>query len=198
MNIKFIIGPVLLVCFFASCKETNEQLINKGVRLSNENRYDEAIAVYTEVIRRNPKLQLPYYNRGIVYTKLEKYNKALDDFNKIMSQKMVGSSVYTPNPNSPFADEEARASVTYYDALYQRALVKYHMDSLQSSYTDFNELIQSYYDVSNCYLWQGVLWIKAVDQNKACERFDKAMIYARTEEDRQEAERMTKEYCVSK
>jgi len=199
LTVKLTSVALLFICYLTSCKETNEQLINKGIRLSDERKYDEAIAIYTDVIKRNPKLPLAYYNRGIAYMYLEKYKNALADFNKIIaSQQNSGPFKYVPNPNSPFAKEEDRAFVSYYEALYQRAQVKYHMDSVQSSYRDFTELIENYYEVSNCYLWQGTLWMRAGNREKACERFDKATIYARTEEDRQEADRMTKEYCAAK
>jgi len=195
INISF---ALLLICSLPSCKETNEQLISKGVRLSKEKKYNESIAVFTEVILRNPKLQLPYYNRGFDYMALKKYKNALDDFNKVITLQKRGDFVFIPNPNSPFADEESRASVSYYDALYQRAQVKFYMDSIQSSYVDFKELIDNYYEVSNCYLWQGVLWIKDGKSEKACEYFDKARLYARNEDEVQEADKMTKSYCTTK
>lgn len=69
---------------------------NRGVTLTNEGRYDEAIAELTKAIELNPRLQAAYYNRGSVYLERAKkvyierakkgeYDKAIADFDNAIA-----------------------------------------------------------------------------------------------------------------
>jgi hypothetical protein len=192
--------PIFIFLYFAfllvSCKQTNEQLLDKGYKLSKQKKYDKAIKIYTEVINRNDKLQLAYYNRGFAYIATKQYNNALADFNKVMSLQTFGDIIMTYNQDSPIADEEARAQVPYDDALYQRAQVKYFMDSLASSFTDFQVLVnKGYQEKSNCILWQGTICVRGGKADKGCEYFEKAKQFALTDEDKKEADEMITTYC---
>jgi len=201
MNSKPIFIILTAFCLLNSCKQTNEQLFDKGYKLSKQKKYDKAIETYTEIIERNGKLQLAYYNRGFAYSAIKKYNRALDDFNKVMSLQTFGDSkiIFTLNQDSPFADEEARAQVPYDDALYERALTKYSMDSLKSSFIDFQTLIdRGYHEKSNCILWQGTICARAGKLDKACDYFAKAKQSALSDDDNKDADEMIKTYCDKK
>jgi tetratricopeptide (TPR) repeat protein len=195
MSIKPIFNLITFLLFFSSCKETNEDLLDKALNYSKQKKYDKAIETYTKVINRNSKLQLAYYNRGFDFVATKQYDKALWDFNKVMTLQSHGDFIITFNQNSPFSDEETRTQVPYNDALYQRAQVKFYMDSLKSSFQDFQTLINSNYEKSNCIIWQGTLWIKDGKPDKACEYFEKGKQLALTADDKHEAEEMIKTYC---
>lgn len=170
--------------------------MDKAYNLSKQKKYDKAIEVYNKVIKSNNKLQLAYYNRGFAYLGTKNYDKALWDFNKVMALQTYGSFIMTYDQDSPFADEEAKAQVSYNDALYQRAQVKYFMDSLKSSFIDFQTLVDnSYEEKSNCVLWQGTIYVRNGKIDKACEYFNKAKQFALTDDDRNEADKMLKTYC---
>ncbi len=196
MSIKPILGLITFLFFCVSCKQTNEQLLDKAYNLSKQKKYDKAIEVYNKVIKSNSKLQLAYYNRGFAYLATKQYDKALWDFNKVMALQSHGGFIITYNQDSPFADEEARAQVPYNDALYQRAQVKYYMDSLKSSFIDFQTLVDNNYEEkSNCILWQGIIYVRSGITDKACAYFDKAKQAGLTDDDKHEAEEMIKTYC---
>lgn len=170
--------------------------MDKALNYSKQKKYDKAIETYTKVINRNSKLQLAYYNRGFDYLATKQYDKALWDFNKVMALQSHGDFIITYNQNSPFADEEARVQVSYNDALYQRAQVKYFMDSLKSSFIDFQTLVDNNYEEkSNCLLWQGTIYVRSGKTDKACTYFDNAKQAALTDDDRNEAIEMIKTYC---
>ena len=190
---------IILFSFLISCKQTNEQLFDNALELGKEKKYDKAIEIYSSLIKHNKKLQLPYYNRGLCYIYTKNYSNALADFNKVMSLQSFDGFISILNKDSPFADEEAKSQVPYYDALYQRAQVKFYMDSINSSFKDFQILINNDYEgKSNCLLWQGTLWIRGGKQDSACEYFQKAKQLALTEDDKQEANKMIKSYCEKK
>jgi len=195
-KMKFTSLLVFLILFISSCKETNEQLLDQAFRLSKQNKLQEAIKAYSDIIKKNKKIQLAYYNRGHCYFKLNKYREALWDFNKVMELHMRGNFIFSYNEDSPFADEEARTQVPYNDALYLRAQVKFDMDSLESSFQDFKILVaDNYEEKSNCLLWLGTIWFKYGNTQKACEHFQKAKQFALTESDNKEAEKMISTYC---
>jgi len=174
VNNKLIKKLILLVLLFSSCK-ANENLLEDAYQLSKEKKYSDAIKIYDEVILDNNKIQLAYYSRGICYFNLENYSKALADFNKVMSLQTYGDAIITYNDKLPYSKEEDRTQVSYFDALYQRAQVKFYMDSIKSSFTDFQILIDNNYEMkSNCILWEGTLFIKSGNKTKACEYFEKA------------------------
>jgi len=172
--------------------------MDKAYRLSSEKKYQEANAAFGEVIKRNPRFQLPYYNRGINFMDQKKYHEALTDFNKIISLHPSGPVQLTLSPEAPFASEETRMQVPVFDAIFLRAQVKYHLDSLRSAYIDFQRLIDNNYKKGNCLAWQGAIWIRHGDYVKGCDCLEKAKLWAGDDEDRADAESLIKTYCTNK
>jgi len=196
MILKRTSYTLIIAAVLVSCKQTNEELINEGVDLAKRKKYKEAIRLYTKVINRNNKLQLAYYDRGFSLIALKDYSKALTDFNKVMALQTHGDFTYTENPNTPFASEEARMQVPYNDALYLRAQVKYYMDSIKSSFQDFQTLVDNNYkEKSNCIVWQGTICVRNGSKDKACEYFQEAKTIASNDEDRQDADEYVTQYC---
>jgi tetratricopeptide (TPR) repeat protein len=101
----------------------------------------------------------------------------------------------TYNQNMPYDNEEVRGQVPYLEALYERAIAKYHMDSIKSSFSDFQVCIDNNYEASNCALWQGNLWYKIGKKNKACDGYRKAKELAMEADDIKEADIMIDTYC---
>lgn len=204
MSLKTFISCIATLVVFISCAQTIEgsqlssieKSLDEAYNLYNEKKYDEAIAIYSMVISRNNKIQLAFYNRGLAYLNIKDYKKALSDFNQVMTLQRLGDFIITYNEDFPFASEEARAQVPYNDALYQRAQVKYHMDSLKSSFQDFFTLVEdSYNEKSNCLLWLGTILYRSRKPEKACEYFEKAKAVAFTEVEKQDADLMIETYC---
>ena len=187
-----------LLSILVSCKqnkETIQQMVDKGVDLVNAKKYNEAIAIYSKAIQRNPGIQLTYYNRGIAFTELKDYSNAFTDFNKVIELQTVDGYIVTYNSDF-YPTEETKGQIPYNDALYQRAIVKFHMDSLNSAFLDFQILIDNNYEEkSNCLLWQATLLGKSGNPDKACEYFVKAKENAVTAAASQEADEMIAKYC---
>lgn len=196
MNIKIVFSFLLALFVLSSCKKTNEELFDEAYNLIKRKEYDKAIKIYTQLIKRNRKLQLAYYNRGYCHYSKEEYSWALFDFNKVMELQTVGGFVFTLNPDLPYAGEEAKYQVSYYDALYQRAQVNFYLNQDSASFRDFNVLIaNNYTEKSNCYLWQGAIKLNWGDTAKSCRYFIKAQQFANSESLKQEAQKMLSMYC---
>jgi tetratricopeptide (TPR) repeat protein len=185
----------LITCNF-SCKEkqaTVQDLVDKGVDLVNQNKFEDGIALYSKAIKQNPKVQLAYYNRGIAYSEIKEYTKAIVDFDKVLQLK---NNVVRMIDNDFNPSAEGQGQVDFGDIFYQRAVVKSYIDSLQSSFNDFqNAIANGYSDSSNCLVWQGVLLGRAGKHEKACEYFEKAKKAAQTTSQQEEANSMISKYC---
>ncbi len=75
---------------------------NYGVILFNEGKTGEAIDHYSEVILTKPDFSLPYYNRGIAYSKLGQYKLAIHDFNHAIDLKHDDADAYDNRANAYF------------------------------------------------------------------------------------------------
>jgi tetratricopeptide (TPR) repeat protein len=196
MTVKNFLYTVLLSSLIVSCKQTNQDLIDKGIKLANRKKFKEAIEVYTKVLNQNPKLQLAHFNRGICFIEIKDYPKAYADFDTIMALQTHGDFIINLNDQSPYTGEEARTQIPFHDALFQLAQVKFYMDSIQSAYKDFQRLIdKNYVKKVFCILWQGTLWYQAGENEKACSFMQTARKLAKTQEEVSESDEMIKAYC---
>ncbi|MBL7731349.1 MAG: tetratricopeptide repeat protein [Chitinophagaceae bacterium] len=198
--LKNTFGIIITLFLLISCKQSNDQsndqLFEKAYSLGEENQYEKAVEIYSKLIQQNGKLQVVYYNRGFCYLNMKKYSMALADFNKVMELQTHNGMIITYNKDMPYADEEVKSQVPYYDALYKRAQVKYYMDSIKSSFIDFQVLVDNNYEEkSNCLTWQGTIWVRSGKNDKACEYFQRAKSFATNNEDRQDADEYIKKYC---
>jgi len=198
MTRRNLLPFVLFALLFFSCKQTNEQLMDKATEFAKEKKFNDAINILNKVISNNENIQLSYYNRGLCYLELKQYSKALADFNKILAlqSNVNDESILVLNPNISDNSEVSKGNVSYFDALYLRAQTKYYMDSLPSSYKDFRICIDNGKEVSNCYLWQGTIFVRAGKQQDACKYFEKAKQIANKKVEIEEADRMLRVYCI--
>jgi tetratricopeptide (TPR) repeat protein len=190
-----LVATLLFTVVLAACSDFGNSPIDRAIAYHNRGKYNEAIRIYTEVIKEHSKFQLPYYNRGLCYLNLEDYRRALADFNKVMSLQTRGDFIFTENSNSPFASEESQYQVPYNDALYLKAQALYYLDSIENSLRDFKILIAANYQKSNCLVWEGCIWIQYGKNDRACSAFTQARQFAVDKLDTKEAEEYIAEYC---
>jgi tetratricopeptide (TPR) repeat protein len=63
-----------------SKRGSSEQLVEAGILLARQGKFDEAFANFSEAIRSNPKFALAYLNRGIAFANRGDLERALADF----------------------------------------------------------------------------------------------------------------------
>ena len=61
-----------------------DMLLNVGIRLYNEQKYDQALENFNRVVAQNPDLPEAYYYRGLVYLSREANDQARADFEKLI------------------------------------------------------------------------------------------------------------------
>jgi len=198
MKSKQIIGIVWLIFSLFSCKESTEDLIDQGVSLADKGRYKEAIEKYTRVIDKNSKIQLAYLNRGLCYINTKEYLKSLDDFNTILNLKTLGGGniIFTLNPDHADVIEEAKYQVSYDDGIYGRAQARYFLDSLKSSYEDFQRLIDNNYpEKVFCILFQSDILHESGNDTTACQFAQWARKIAQKPDEIVDCDSTVRNYC---
>jgi tetratricopeptide (TPR) repeat protein len=185
MRPQHIFFSLTLFCFLLSCKPTNEQLLHKANALAKEGKYEKAIEICTAVIKRDNKLQQAWYDRGVAYQAIKKYNLALGDLNTVLVLKA----------DTSYANGDPAIQVPFADAFFQRAQVKFYVDSLESAFSDFQILIGGDYKKGSCLLWQGAIYVKRGQIDAACKVFKEAKQFAATDVEIRQSNEATNVYC---
>ncbi len=112
----------------------------------------EALAAFAEAIRLNPGLGLPYYNRGVAYTGLARYELAIQDF-----------------------DEAIRLNPLHVDAYYRRGRVYADRGHLERALQDFDEAIRLDSDVALGYIHRALTYEELGQFERAVRDYDEAI-----------------------
>lgn len=128
---------------------------NLGLALFAKGRTEEAITHYNEALNikhGGPDHILVYNNRGIAYSRLGLYQKALDDLNTAIGLK----------PD-------------YADAYSNRGIVYSRLNCHQLALEDFNKAVQLNPDFADLYNNRGVAYAKLGNYQSAIDNFSKAI-----------------------
>ncbi|MFM6690497.1 MAG: tetratricopeptide repeat-containing serine protease family protein, partial [Microcystis panniformis] len=124
----------------------------KSSVLSRLKRYDEGVAAITQAINLAPRAAW-YYNRGLLYSDLQKYDLALSDYSKAIEL----------NPNDA-------------DAYYNRGILYRRQQKYELALDDYNQAIElnpndadAYYNRGNLYYNQQKYELALSDYSKAIE-----------------------------
>jgi len=125
---------------------------NRGNRLMENNRPNEAFKDFNKAIELQPNHSLAYYNRGTIYEKENNTDLALDDYNKSIKLNPNYPKVYN-NRGNIFKKENK-------------------LDDAFQDYTKAIELNRSYVAAYNN---RGTIYMLEKKYNEAIEDFDKAI-----------------------
>lgn len=71
-----------------------EEVKNEANRLFGENKFPEALALYSRAIELNPNVAVYYSNRAFAYTKMEQYGAAIEDASKAIQVDPTYAKAY--------------------------------------------------------------------------------------------------------
>jgi tetratricopeptide (TPR) repeat protein len=176
MKPKKLLLPILAGIICISCKQSIKEMFVEADSYYKADQYTKAIKIYNGIIKRDSTIQLAYYYRGKCFFYLERDKEALADFNKIiLSQPVPNGLTLRMNRNSPFLSDKERYKVYYEEALFERALTEYYMDSLKKAFADFRDCISLDYEPkSECYKYLGIIYMAYSKKTEGCEMLKKA------------------------
>ena len=195
MAIRLFITFLWTIIIVTSCNKSNEQLFDEALAYKAQGEFETSIKIYSKIIARDNTLQAAYYNRGLCFIALKDYKKAFSDFDKVVNMHHIGGFIFELNKDAVFGTDEMKASISYNDALYQRAQVKYLLDSLGSARSDFLTVYNANYKRCQCLLWLGLISISQGDSTKGCKYFNLAKEWAINRDELEETKRRLKTYC---
>ncbi len=80
---KYLFLALLLLFFYTDISaRTQNELFDLGVKSFKQEKYQDAIHLFSEIIEKDPGHADAYKKRGICYIKQKKYDAAIDDFMK--------------------------------------------------------------------------------------------------------------------
>lgn len=74
--------------------EAAKSYYDEAEKLKGRFSYEQAIELYTKAINLNPKYELAYNNRGIVYSHKNEFDKAIADYSKMIELNPKSSTAY--------------------------------------------------------------------------------------------------------
>ncbi|MGB2650725.1 MAG: tetratricopeptide repeat protein, partial [Candidatus Omnitrophota bacterium] len=80
-----VLISVTLVSGPASADNSDKQLMKFANKLYKEKKYDEALEVYKELLKKTPDSPIMNYNTGSIYYKQEEYDTAIKSFTRALS-----------------------------------------------------------------------------------------------------------------
>ena len=196
MKNRLLYTSLLLAATILSCKRSIRDLLTEADSLADKERYRDAIDIYSKLLHQNSKIQTAYYNRAFCYKQIGNIDSALKDYTKVLDLQTNGNARFQifPNPlTQPDDDDPTNYNADYNDALYQRAMLRYQIDSLKPAFQDFNLLLADSYQISNTNLWLGAIMLRRNEISKAREYFNAGLNRAYTREDSAEAYKMLRQ-----
>ncbi len=201
MNYKNL-SLIVLILSICSCSRSAEVYFEKGVKMTDEKRYNEAIECFTDAIEVNPNLVKAYFSRGFVFYNLNKMNEALSDYNKAIELDPEYASAYNNKGNIKEECADYQGALSDYskaiecDSMFvlgytNRARIKVIVENHKGAISDYSKAIDiltvikkydtegyySYYDeeyFSSIYFHRGVVYQKIGKTELACADSQKA------------------------
>jgi tetratricopeptide (TPR) repeat protein len=164
---------LLGVVTFLSCNQSEESLFNQAVALDNSGKYLDAIHTYSQVLHGNRKSEMALYNRALCWYELDSNKRALDDLNLLIDSKTNTGSELRTNPL--WDKSNNRWTVFTSEAVFQRAVILYNVDSLKKAFSDFSACVQNGQAKGECYLYMGSIMAMYGKKDKACEYYRLAL-----------------------
>ena len=129
-----------------------EAYLERGINLSEQNEFIDAIEAYTQALELDPDNALAYYNRGLAFYHLRKHEAALADFNKTIELKPEVAATYK-----------------------KRGLILMYLEDYEGAIADFERAAKLTPDDANVYLSKGFATVLDGKIEQAIPDFDRAI-----------------------
>ncbi|MEM9859243.1 MAG: tetratricopeptide repeat protein [Bacteroidota bacterium] len=175
--------PLIIITALFSCKNENSEL---GDKFFGQGEYQKAINAYTEYLRLQPRDIKTIYNRGRAYEELDQFEKALEDFRRVIKEDplnvnahlSIASDYYyrlKDYENTIFFSEKAiklEEKNVLAHTLKGKAFQK--LGQLKEAMSSYNDAISVDEEYADAYLSRGSLRIYLKQRSRACSDFQLA------------------------
>ncbi len=129
-----------------------EKTITQGEQLISSKNYEEALNIFQEILKSNPKEGRIYYNLGVIYLNKNKKNEAMEAMEKAI--KLDETNLY-----------------------YKTGMAKTFIanNNISSAISELEKVIALNKNISDAYLYLGEAYYKKGDKDKAISNFNYCM-----------------------
>jgi len=194
---------LFLVCFIKNKSITDEQIANvyynKGRCLLSLGRYNEAIQMFTNYLKKNKNSYEVYFKRAVCYYNTHKYKKAVYDLSYLI-QELGNEKNNKDNKNK----EEENDEELWAEIYFLRSKGYINMNKIESALNDINKffdlieleknkikekydgkdkkskfdyekILYQKYDISDAHFKRGFCYYNLLDYNSALKEFENAI-----------------------
>lgn len=184
MKVKhWVFASLIGILSFSSCSDS---ISNKGDDLFNQEKYDEAVAEYDNVLKNNPKYLKGLYNRGRSYEELGDFKKAEKDFlaayaidGKNTQVMMSLSNIYQKQKNHTlallFADYAVQVPGAPAMAFFLKGRALHQMGNIKEAMIEYGTSIKMDKDFGQAYYYRGMLKFATDNKKSGCEDIKMAL-----------------------
>jgi len=185
VKLKKIEGPVITDEFKAA--------LNEGNRLFEENKYEEAIKVYEEIINANPYSYIINKNIGNCYFQMQKYDLAEEYYLKVLEKEPSNAEIILLIGNCYANRKENEKAMEWYSKIdFEKItdqMVLFNIGSSYYSQSKFEEALKYYKraieiqkDFLDAIYWLGLTHIAMGNNQEALATFESYLKYDSTSE----------------
>uniref|UniRef100_A0A0D6R5N2 Suppressor of RPS4-RLD 1 n=1 Tax=Araucaria cunninghamii TaxID=56994 RepID=A0A0D6R5N2_ARACU len=160
--------------------------LSRGIAQVNEGNYDQAIAIFNQILRDNPASPEALIGRGTAYAFQRKLETAISDFSKaIQSNPTTGEAwkrrgqARAALGDSVEAVKDLRRALEFdpksSDILHERGMVFFKSKDYEDAVEDLSACVQLDKDNKSAYSYMGLALVSVGDYKRAFEAHEKAV-----------------------
>jgi tetratricopeptide (TPR) repeat protein len=146
----------------------------------------QAVRLFSEAIKLNPKYANAYFSRGYVHTQIQDWQKGVDDFNQALALDPNLKEVYYNRGIPLFELQDFKGALSDYnqaisispnfpEAYHNRGYTKQNLQDFQGALRDFSKAIALNSAFTEAYFNRGNLRIRLNDRSGAIADFNRAI-----------------------
>jgi len=163
-----------------------ESVNSRGIAHAKKGEYDQAIADYTEAIKKWGGKDYLYYNRALSYKGKKEYDKAIADLTESLRLNPKYADAYSSRGSAyDEIKEYAKALADYGQAIalkpdkaslyYDRAIVHMNAGDNDRALADYDESLRRDPKDASAYLNRGIVWNRKGNHDKAISDYAEAI-----------------------
>jgi len=183
-----IISVCLFVCLLSvpAAASREQQLFETGIDHLKQQRYEDAVQVFTELIALDPDNPEAYKNRGVAHMKLAQYDPAIVDFEKTRQMTPDLEGLHSNLGVAWYYKGEYAKAIANYDmeialspdshyVYFNRAICRAELKQYDKSFDDIAKTLALVPDYYPAYCLKGDLYLELENMESARAAYEKAV-----------------------
>ena len=174
---------LIIALSLAACHTRTKQANKRGLEYMKQERYDQAIAEFNDILQHDAYWYPAYYNRAVALANSRHYKEALADFNYVIARHPDHADAYFNRAIvyenlGIFANaiqdytETIRLRPGFIMAYHYRGIARFRMEDLDGALADYNRALEL-----GTHLQTDIATAKALGLNASALYFNRAVVF---------------------